>query len=225
MIEKKITILGVNISETSRVKLMNKITKVIKGKQKLFLVSANSELLHTAYYDKELRAVLNRAYCFPESVGLRLAYPFYEIIPGVEISEKLLKGSAKIYLFGSELEVVSKLANKYKSVVGYCDGYFKKMSEKKMLENINSLRPNIVLIALGGKKQEEWIDLHFDELRVNVFMGVGGSFDVLSGIKSRAPMFFRFNHLEWFYRIVKERRFRRFMKLIGYVFLLLFRRK
>lgn len=44
-------------------------------------------------------------------------------------------------------------------------------------------------------------------------MGVGGSFDVLSGYKKRAPKIFIKLNLEWFYRILREpSRLKRFYK-------------
>jgi len=59
-----------------------------------------------------------------------------------------------------------------------------------------------------------------DKFNKGIFVGVGGSFDVLSGIKKRAPKFFRKLHLEWLYRIVKEpKRFKRFFNSnIKYIF-------
>ena len=63
---------------------------------------------------------------------------------------------------------------------------------------------DIVLVALGMPIQEKLIYKHLNEFDKGIFVGVGGSFDVLSGTKKRAPEFFIQHNLEWLYRITKE---------------------
>ena len=64
--------------------------------------------------------------------------------------------------------------------------------------------PDIVLVALGMPLQEELIYKYFDKFKKGIFIGVGGTFDVLSGSKKRAPKILIKLNLEWFYRIIKE---------------------
>ncbi len=59
-------------------------------------------------------------------------------------------------------------------------------------------------MALGVPAQDLLIHRHLDEFPKGVFMGVGGSFDVLSGSKKRAPALFVKTNTEWLYRIAKE---------------------
>ena len=57
------------------------------------------------------------------------------------------------------------------------------------------------------------IDQYFSDASKGIFIGVGGSFDVISGMKKRAPDFFIEHNLEWFYRIFREpKRIKRFYK-------------
>lgn len=65
-------------------------------------------------------------------------------------------------------------------------------------------QPQLLLVALGVPKQELWIEEHLPKLRGDVAVGVGGSFDVWSGAKKRAPWAFRTLYLEWLYRISSE---------------------
>ena len=70
--------------------------------------------------------------------------------------------------------------------------------------------------------REKWIACHFEELRVPVCMGVGGSFDVFSGRVSRAPAWMQRNGLEWLYRLSREPwRWRRMLALPRFVVLVL----
>ena len=73
------------------------------------------------------------------------------------------------------------------------------------------MQPDICLVALGIPEQELLINKYFNKFKKGIFIGVGGSFDVLSGHKKRAPKLMIKLHLEWLYRIIKEpKRFKRF---------------
>ena len=74
-------------------------------------------------------------------------------------------------------------------------------------ENVNDIRIskfNIVFACQGMKKQEQWIWENKDRINANVFMGVGGSLDFLSGFTKRAPLFIRQFGLEWFWRVLQK---------------------
>jgi N-acetylglucosaminyldiphosphoundecaprenol N-acetyl-beta-D-mannosaminyltransferase len=60
------------------------------------------------------------------------------------------------------------------------------------------------MVAFGNPKQEKWIAMHRNRLKVPVCIGVGGSFDFLSGRVRRAPAWMQRSGLEWFYRTVQE---------------------
>lgn len=154
------------------------------------------------------------------SVGAKiLGYKGIEKITGVDISVKLLeyanKNKKSIYLYGSRQEVIDeliKVINKdYPNIEikGFKNGYSKD-KDKDFMEIIK-LEPDIVLVALGMGNQEKLIYKHIDKFKKGIFVGVGGTFDVLSGTKKRAPKVFQKLGLEWLYRIVKEpKRIKRF---------------
>ena len=84
-------------------------------------------------------------------------------------------------------------------------------SEDKEFENIKKAKPDVVMVALGIPHQEKLIYKHLNEFDKGIFIGVGGSFDVLSGTKKRAPKFFIKTNTEWLYRIMCEpKRLKRF---------------
>ncbi len=64
--------------------------------------------------------------------------------------------------------------------------------------------PRVAFIALGAPKQEMLIQKFKQEMPETVFIGVGGSFDVWSGVTKRAPEIYQKMGLEWLYRTVKE---------------------
>ena len=82
-----------------------------------------------------------------------------------------------------------------------------------VFDEIANIQPDVVLVALGIPAQEMLIAKHYNRFKKGVFIGVGGSFDVLSGMKKRAPKIFIKLNLEWLYRILKEpNRFGRFYR-------------
>lgn len=144
-----------------------------------------------------------------------------ERITGVDISSKALeicnKNKKSIYLFGSKKEVLDKLIininQKYPNIniVGFSDGYVE--DKDKIMQEIISLSPDLILIALGVPNQELLINKYIEKAKKGVFIGVGGTFDVLSGCKKRAPKLFIKLNLEWLYRIICEpTRLKRFIQ-------------
>jgi N-acetylglucosaminyldiphosphoundecaprenol N-acetyl-beta-D-mannosaminyltransferase len=85
-------------------------------------------------------------------------------------------------------------------------GFFASAEERAQIaQACADARPNYVFVALGVPHQERWIQ-EFKAIfqEPTVFVGVGGSFDIWSGLKQRAhPLFLKW-HLEWLYRITSE---------------------
>lgn len=198
----------------------------LQTNQKRFIVTANPEAFMIGERDEAYAKLLldDDTTVVADGIGLvkgakMLSITVDERIPGVEIAEELMRAgnqmNASIYLFGAKAEVISKmkllLTTQYPNLrlVGYSDGYVK--DKDKVFQNMIALQPDIVLVALGMPAQEQLIYRHLSEFKKGIFVGVGGSFDVLSGMKKRAPAFFIKCNLEWLYRLMCEpSRIRRF---------------
>lgn len=204
--------------------------KIIKEKlskeEKAFIVTANPETFMIADQDDTLKEILldQKVIVVPDGVGIvkganMLGYKVQERIPGIEIAWSLLKeGNAQkksIFLLGASEEVKEKMVEKLKQeypnlkLVGAMNGYGK--DKDKDFEKIKKANPDIVLVALGIPAQEKLIYKHLKDFEKGIFVGVGGSFDVISGVKKRAPKIFQKLNLEWMYRLLKEpKRIKRF---------------
>lgn len=186
---------------------------------KRFVVTVNPESLILAEKDEILKQLLdNETFSLvPDGIAIikackTLGIDISERITGVEIAEYLLSelNSQKksVFLFGAKPEVieamVKKVATDYPNIkiVGYSDGYVN--DRDAVFDKIAEAQPDVCLVALGIPHQEKLIYKHIDRFKKGIFVGVGGSFDVLSGIKARAPQFFIKHNIEWLYRIVKE---------------------
>lgn len=204
----------------------NILSKNLKNNKKMFIVTANPETFMISEKDEEMKKLLldKDTILVPDGIGIVKAarminYDVKERITGIDIANKLLelgdKQKKTIYLFGSKQEVIDSMKNVIKEkypnlvLVGATNGYEK--DKDKVFEKIVKQKPDIVLVALGIPAQEKLIYKHLDKFDKGIFVGVGGSFDVISGHKKRAPKIFIKLNLEWLYRILKEpKRLKRF---------------
>ena len=164
-----------------------------------------------------------------------LGKPLKERVAGIDLMQNLVElahqKNYKIYCLGAKEEVVSKVVSHYKEkyspkiIAGYRNGYFTKEEEPKIAKEIAESGANILLVAITSPKKENFLYENRETLKVvNFIMGVGGSFDVVSGLVKRAPLWMQRSGLEWFYRLIQEpkRMWKRY--LIGnskFIFLIL----
>lgn len=200
----------------------NNLTK----NKKMFIVTANPETMMKSETDTELNKLLNDkdTILVPDGIGVvkaskMIGYDVKERIAGIDIANTLLdygnELKKSIYLFGSKQEVIDSmkevLKEKYPNLklVGSSNGYVQ--DKDKVFEEMSKLKPDIVLVALGIPLQEKLIYKHLSLFDKGIFVGVGGSFDVISGHKKRAPQIIIKLNLEWLYRIICEpKRLKRF---------------
>ncbi len=117
------------------------------------------------------------------------------------------------------------------NIVGvYSPPFAKKFTDienEKIISMINNVKPDILWVSLTSPKQDFWIAEHFERLNVRIAIGVGGAFEVCSGVIDRAPKWMQRNGLEWFYRFSKEPRrlFRRYFLEAPVFFFLIIQQK
>lgn len=202
------------------------LKKDLKNKNKKFIVTVNPETLMIAEKDIELKEILedDSVSFVPDGIGVvkaakMIGVDVKERIPGIEIAEKLFEfaneSKKSLYLFGAKQEVLNNLKEKIEKIypniklLGMTNGYVENKDEE--FQKIIKKEPDIVLVALGIPAQEKLIYKYFKDFKKGIFVGVGGSFDVLSGTKKRAPQIFIKTNTEWLYRILKEpKRIKRF---------------
>ena len=206
----------------------NILEDLLTTNKKKFIITVNPEIIMKSYKNIEIKEMLlnDNNILVPDGISIIKKAKQYNInikerITGVDISSKALeicnKNKKSIYLFGSKKEVLDKLIininQKYPNIniVGFSDGYVE--DKDKIMQEIISLSPDLILIALGVPNQELLINKYIEKARKGVFIGVGGTFDVLSGCKKRAPKLFIKLNLEWMYRIICEpTRLKRFIQ-------------
>ncbi|MFT5335080.1 MAG: N-acetylglucosaminyldiphosphoundecaprenol N-acetyl-beta-D-mannosaminyltransferase [Halioglobus sp.] len=76
--------------------------------------------------------------------------------------------------------------------------------DQALLEKINSSDADILLVGLGNPKQELWFNRNRHKLQVPVAIGVGGTFEFITGTVKRAPRWVQKSNLEWLFRITQD---------------------
>ena len=214
------------IYQKSKNEFYEQINNSLKKGKKEFIVTANPETFMISTHDLELEKIILDKYnlIVPDGIAVvkackKIGMDIKERITGIEICEYLLKiandQDLSLYLFGAKKEVLDKLTEKIKkefpkiTLLGATNGYV--ANKDKIMNEIIKKEPDICLVALGIPLQEKLISKYFAKAKKGIFIGVGGSFDVLSGTKKRAPKLFIKLNLEWLYRIITEpKRLKRF---------------
>jgi len=194
-------------------------TLIATHKQHL-VVTANSLMVRDSWTDIRLKKALNCASMIvTDGIGLVWAARLLrrerlQRIPGIELMAALC-GEAerrdwRVFVFGGRPQIneraVQILAQKYPlmKIVGYKHGYVEQVSKALLMEEMRLNKPDIVFVGLGGGWQEKWFLDNREKLPQSVFIGIGGSLDVIAGRLKRAPVIVRTIGLEWFWRLFIE---------------------
>jgi N-acetylglucosaminyldiphosphoundecaprenol N-acetyl-beta-D-mannosaminyltransferase len=91
-------------------------------------------------------------------------------------------------------------------IAGWHNGYFSPEENLGLVELVRRSGADCLFLGLPTPRKERLLAQYKDEFGVSFIMGVGGSFDVLAGAVSRAPLWMQNAGLEWFYRFYQEPR-------------------
>jgi N-acetylglucosaminyldiphosphoundecaprenol N-acetyl-beta-D-mannosaminyltransferase len=217
----RIDILGVPVDCVDMAGALGAVQQMIAGDRPQSVIAVNPEKVIKAQSDDGLRDQLKQAgLLIPDGIGVVLAAAILGLgamrrVPGSELMPEICALAAAkgygIFLFGASPEVnalaSAELIKRYPkiNIVGRQHGYVKDNEMSGVIERINSSGAQILFIALGSPKQEQWMATHINSLNsVRVLQGVGGTFDVIAGRVQRAPAVFLRLNLEWLYRLLAQ---------------------
>lgn len=209
-------IMGMNVYNRG---LKELIQEDLNWNEKKVIVSGNPEILNSGLESKCLFDRFNdsNTIIIPDGIGTvaisRIKkQKMKEKIAGIELLDALISEAQdrqkKVFLLGAEKEVlesaVLNLKTKYPrlNIVGYRDGYYK--DEEQVIDEIEKASPDLLVVALGCPRQEDFIYNNYNRLPFKIAMGVGGSLDIIGGKLKRAPKWMINIGMEWAYRIIKE---------------------
>jgi N-acetylglucosaminyldiphosphoundecaprenol N-acetyl-beta-D-mannosaminyltransferase len=213
-----VNILGVEFSKLTLEETINLIDRKVNesGSKTFHIITANPEIVIQIHEDSELKKIsLEADLITPDGVGIVMASklkrsPVPERVTGYDLLlQSLEAGNQKgwsFYFLGSE-EVVNKkmaehVAHNYPDVIiaGRHSGFFDMIEEEEIIKDIESTKPDILIVALGSPLADKWISKYKARIPAKVTFGVGGSFDVITGKVRRTPEIWKKVKLEWLYR-------------------------
>ncbi len=220
----KISILGVQIDNSTLTEVLEKVREFLHTQKQYYIVTVNPEFIMAARKDDEFKNILNKAdLSVADGKGIVFAARRYGDklkvrITGVDLLWKICEIAQEegqsIFLLGSKRGVPDTAAEKIKKqypnikIVGAECGYrrwHRQIKDDRLVTMINRRGPDILFVAFGQVKQEKWIYHNLPKLHsVKLAMGVGGSFDYISGNVRRAPQWMRSIGLEWLYRLMRQ---------------------
>lgn len=216
----KVHIFGIPFSKMGMKETVQYLTNRINGREQTHVITANpimvmSALEHPSYKEMMLKSDL----IVPDGAGIVWAAqkggnPVAERVTGIELLHELFRVGEehhwKVYLLGTTQEIIEAAAQSLQMqypqvrIVGCHDGYFTAAEDEEVITSIKELQPDLLFVARGADTQEPWIVKHRAALEVPLIMGVGGSFDVISGKLKRAPEWIQKLRIEWLFRLLQE---------------------
>lgn len=216
----RVELFDIPLDRTDMPGALERIRRFVEERSPRMVVTSDSSAIVRSRSDEELRRIMQSAdLVTADGTGVVwaarvLGLPIWERVSGVDLMQRISELAAahgySIFLLGAQPGVAeaaaAKLAERYPGlrVAGLQHGYYTPEEEPEVVARIASLRPDILFVAFGIPKQEKWIRRYMEQLQVPVAIGVGGSFDVISGRIRRAPRWMQVAGLEWLYRTVKE---------------------
>lgn len=231
-------ILGCRLDELDAVAATDRILEFAQRRAAAHVVTLGTEMIVYAQRDPEFKSIINQsALSLCDTIGLLLVARLRgsrlrERVAGVELIEDICQDAARlglpIFLLGGTEGVAASAAAELRKrylalqIAGEHHGYFTDEESDAIVKQIASSGAAILFAGLGFPRQEFWLARYLAATRCGAGLGIGGSFDVLSGKVKRAPGVWQRLGLEWFYRLVSEpHRWRRQLALPQFVWLVL----
>lgn len=184
------------------------------------VVTLNAEMTMMAEENPTLaQAIKDADLVIPDGAGIifhmRLRGLKHQRCPGIELAASLLEAIAQsswsdsVCFFGGSPDIANKAAQAWQEKMPNLSilsqhGYISGEAEAAWKNTLQAKQPKMIFVGIGVPRQELWIQENRHLCPNSIWIGVGGSFDIWAGSKSRAPMWLRNNNLEWSYRLYQE---------------------
>jgi N-acetylglucosaminyldiphosphoundecaprenol N-acetyl-beta-D-mannosaminyltransferase len=224
------SILGVRVHAVTMSDVVARLEAMVTGTAQHRIIPVNPEMVMAAQSNEPFREAINTAsLVLPDGIGVVLAARLFgrevpERVTGVDtvmsVAELASRRKLRIFFLGAAPGIAGAAAARLErefpglTVAGTYAGSPEKGEEEEICRRISESRADILLIAYGAPRQELWVARNLAKLPVRIAVCVGGTFDFLAGVVTRAPRWVRSVGLEWLYRLTKEpRRWRRMLAL------------
>ena len=216
----RITICNTTIDVLNTKDTIKLVEEYVRLKEPLHLMGVNADKINALNSDPRLKQIVNSCGIInADGVSVVLASrflgkPLPERVAGIDLMQSLVQlaedKNYSIYLLGAKQEIVEKTANVLQKkhprlkIVGIHNGYFSELDWNNISNILKEKKPDFVFVGITSPIKEYLIEYLQNDGNKCVFMGVGGSFDVISGTIRRAPKWMQKNGLEWLFRVIQE---------------------
>ncbi len=217
---EKISILNIPVHNVTFVETIAIIESFIQEKTPHQICTVNTEFVMAAQSDDEFRSILQNAdLCLPDGIGIVwaakwLKSPLRERVTGSDLVPLIAREAASrrwtLFFLGAEAGVADRAAqilgerHPQLKVVGAHAASPHPDDDDETIRLIRQAQPDILFVAYGAPAQDKWIQRNRARVGVSVMMGVGGSFDFISGVAARAPRWIQNIGLEWLHRLIQQ---------------------
>ncbi len=210
------------VSVGSYQQFIDQIFHLSEHQDSSYVCFANVHMVVEGYNDPAFNAVVREADIVtpdgqPVALFLRLFKKINQVrVAGLDVFPDLLKEAQargkSIYFYGTTDDVLAKIEEKARreypelNICGLYSPPFRKLSdeeEEATIRMINDARPDLVFVALGCPKQENWMAQHKGKVK-GCMLGLGHAFKVYAGVSTRSPQWMQKLSLEWAYRLYQE---------------------
>ncbi len=219
---ERIKILETCVDNLSMEETVSVVNGFISKRKPLHLMGVNADKINMLRQEPRLKKIVNDCDVInADGVSVVwaarvLGYPLKERVAGIDLMYKLLELAERkkysVYFLGARQNVVVKTVKAVRKlypelkIAGYHNGYFSREEWPQIAAEVGRNKPQLVFVGITSPLKEYLVD-YFLSLNMNsVFMGVGGSFDVVSGNIPRAPMWVQNIGMEWLFRVLQEPR-------------------
>ena len=236
---RRITILGARVDDVTWDEVLARIEGYIKSAEPHQVMTPNPEFVMLARRNADFRALLARVdLAPPDGIGLKWAAKLLgerlrELVPGSDLVERLgevaMDSRQRWFLLGAAEGVAAaagaELERRYPGlqIAGTWSGVPEPEHDDEICQRIEAVKPiDMLLVAYGAPKQDFWIARNQPRLRIPVAIGVGGTFNFITGRSRRPPQIVKRLNLIWLFRLITEPwRWRRQLALVRFAGLVL----
>lgn len=220
--QDRITICDIPVDVLTMRQTIDRINDAIIARESIHHVVINAVKVANAQKDKHLKdSIINCDIINADGQGIvwasqLLKKPLPERVAGIDLMEELVKLASergyRLFFLGAKEEIVKSVVDIYSRkyngniIAGYRSGYFKIEEEPVIAQQIADSKADILFVAMSSPKKEIFLNTYKHLIKTPFIMGVGGSFDVVSGFVKRAPKWMQNSGLEWLYRTLQEPR-------------------
>ena len=218
----RVNVTGIEVDDLNEEETVAAIARLVEAGGSHYLCVVNAAKAVAASRDERLRGVLGKA-SLVTADGMSVVWAARWLgtglkarVTGIDLFERLVAEAARrgwsVYFFGARDEavrgVVERFSREHRAlrVAGWRNGYFDQADSSAIADEIRRSNARLLFVAMGSPAQEFWIADNLKRTGARFAMGVGGSFDHLSGRKPRAPRWMQRAGLEWLYRLLREPR-------------------